>query len=141
ILRGDCVGGDHGQFLIPIPFTINFKRGYKSRDYTFWRSRWDHLCPSRSFFLSLPSLSSNGCCVVSFSLFSSFLFKFVSALLVWVRRRHPERRHRGSDACYVAIGKATGPSSLSEHSLEGLRKSPLTVDSHTVAGLVVPVAT
>ncbi|MQM00333.1 hypothetical protein Taro_033061 [Colocasia esculenta] len=28
-----------------------------------------------------------------------------------------------------------------EHSLEGLHKSPLTVDSHTVAGLVVPVAT
>ncbi|MQM09822.1 hypothetical protein Taro_042700 [Colocasia esculenta] len=28
-----------------------------------------------------------------------------------------------------------------EHSLEGLHKSPLTVDSHTVSGLVVPVAT
>ncbi|MQL83501.1 hypothetical protein Taro_015985, partial [Colocasia esculenta] len=41
----------------------------------------------------------------------------------------------------VAIRVATHHRSQSEHSLEGLRKSPLTVDSHTVAGLVVPVAT
>ncbi|MQL73379.1 hypothetical protein Taro_005711 [Colocasia esculenta] len=75
---------------------------------------------------------------------------FVSALLVWVRRRHPARRHRGSDACYVAIRFPPQRRSLSrpytpcvrlEHSREGLRKSPLTVDSHTVARLVVPVAT
>ncbi|MQM15114.1 hypothetical protein Taro_048055 [Colocasia esculenta] len=33
----------------------------------------------------------------------SALFRFVSALLVWVRRRHPARRNRRSDACYVAI--------------------------------------
>ncbi|MQM21621.1 hypothetical protein Taro_054664 [Colocasia esculenta] len=75
---------------------------------------------------------------------------FVSALLVWVRRRHPARRHQGSDAGYVAIRFPHRRRSLSrphtpcvrlEHSLEGLHKSPLTVDSHTVAGLVVPVAT
>ncbi|MQL69926.1 hypothetical protein Taro_002248 [Colocasia esculenta] len=39
------------------------------------------------------------------------------------------------DALPVAILVAT------EHSLEGLRKSPLTMDSHMAAGLVVPVAT
>ncbi|MQM12106.1 hypothetical protein Taro_045018 [Colocasia esculenta] len=83
--------------------------------------------------------------------FSKFFSdKFSSALLVWVRRRHPARRHQGSDAYYVAIRFPPRRRSLSrphipcvrlEHSLEGLRKSPLTVDSHTAAGLVVPVAT
>ncbi|MQM21293.1 hypothetical protein Taro_054332 [Colocasia esculenta] len=34
--------------------------------------------------------------------------RFVSALLVWVRRRHPARRNRRSDACYVAIRKRRG---------------------------------
>ncbi|MQL73393.1 hypothetical protein Taro_005738 [Colocasia esculenta] len=76
--------------------------------------------------------------------------RFVSALLVWVRRRHPARCNRRSDACYVAIRFPPRRRSLSrlhipcvrlEHSLEGLRKSPLTVDSHTATGLVVPVAT
>ncbi|MQL80541.1 hypothetical protein Taro_012988 [Colocasia esculenta] len=74
----------------------------------------------------------------------------ISALLVWVRRRHPTRRHQGSDAAYVAIRFPPQRRSLSrphtpcvrlERALEGLRKSPLTVDSHTAAGLVVPVAT
>ncbi|MQM11848.1 hypothetical protein Taro_044760, partial [Colocasia esculenta] len=76
--------------------------------------------------------------------------RFVNALLVWVRRRHPARRHQGSDVAYVAIKFPPQRRSLSrphtpcvrlEHALEGLRKSPLTVDSHTAAGLVVPVAT
>ncbi|MQM22719.1 hypothetical protein Taro_055775 [Colocasia esculenta] len=78
------------------------------------------------------------------------LLGLISALLVWVRRRHPTRRHQGSDAAYVAIRFPPQRRSLSrphtpcvrlEHALEGLRKSPLTVDSHTAAGLVVPVAT
>ncbi|MQM14361.1 hypothetical protein Taro_047293 [Colocasia esculenta] len=76
--------------------------------------------------------------------------RFDSALLVWVRRRHPARRHQGSDAAYVTIRSPPQRHSLSrphtpcvrlERTLEGLRKSPLTVDSHTAAGLVVPVAT
>ncbi|MQL91493.1 hypothetical protein Taro_024106 [Colocasia esculenta] len=78
------------------------------------------------------------------------LLGLISALLVWVRRRHPARRHQGSDAAYVAIRSPPQRRSLSrphtpcvrlERALEGLRKSPLTVDSHTAAGLVVPVAT
>ncbi|MQL70041.1 hypothetical protein Taro_002328 [Colocasia esculenta] len=76
--------------------------------------------------------------------------RFVSALLVWVRRRHTARRNRRSDAWYVAIRFPPQRRSLSrphtpcvqlERALEGLRKSPLTVDSHMAAGLVVPVAT
>ncbi|MQM18882.1 hypothetical protein Taro_051880 [Colocasia esculenta] len=76
--------------------------------------------------------------------------RFVSALLVWVRRRHPARRNRRSDSCYVAIRFPPQRRSLSrphtpcvrlERALEGLRKSPLTVDSHTAARLDVPVAT
>ncbi|MQL82458.1 hypothetical protein Taro_014939 [Colocasia esculenta] len=76
--------------------------------------------------------------------------RFVSALLVWVIRRHSKRRNPCSDACYVAIRFPPQRRSLSrphtpcvrlERALEGLRKSPLTVDSHTAAGLVVPVAT
>ncbi|MQL79173.1 hypothetical protein Taro_011622 [Colocasia esculenta] len=96
---------------------------------------------------------------------------FVSALLVWVRRRHQARRNQRSDACYVAISVVQAceesdgvgvanrrrrrasriqrcslsrphtPCVRLERALEGLRKSPLTVDSHTAAGLVVPVAT
>ncbi|MQL82096.1 hypothetical protein Taro_014563, partial [Colocasia esculenta] len=76
--------------------------------------------------------------------------RFVSALLVWVRRRHPERRHQVSDVADVAIRFPPQRRSLSrphtpcvrlERALEGLCKSPLTVDSHMAAGLVVPVAT
>ncbi|MQL97621.1 hypothetical protein Taro_030310 [Colocasia esculenta] len=102
-----------------------------------------------------PNRSSPGACgsalhVYIYEAITLVAITFVSALLVWVRRRHPARRHRGSEACYVAIRFPPRRHSLSrphtpcvrlEHSLEGLRKSPLTVDSHTVAGLVVPVAT
>ncbi|MQL70207.1 hypothetical protein Taro_002499 [Colocasia esculenta] len=40
-------------------------------------------------------------CICRFT--SSVPLGLISALLVWVRRRHPARRHQGSDAAYVAI--------------------------------------
>ncbi|MQL90283.1 hypothetical protein Taro_022881 [Colocasia esculenta] len=151
-----------------------------------------HLCPSEEKAtrplshsrrrLSLCRVQEKGkrhciCRFVRYPFYFTFLFHgsqpststSTSALLVWVRRRHPARRHRGSDAFCVAIRRRRGlcrnqegdwtivairipprrrslsrphtPCVRLEHSLEGLRKSPLTVDSHTVAGLVVPVAT
>ncbi|MQL88082.1 hypothetical protein Taro_020630 [Colocasia esculenta] len=95
-----------------------------------------------------------------------FPLSFHSALRFWVRRRQQRRRDPSSDTLHIAIRNATRVASRSrrrqghrrdqykfppqrrslsrphipcvrlEHSLEGLRKSLLTVDSHTVAGLV-----
>ncbi|MQL86647.1 hypothetical protein Taro_019173 [Colocasia esculenta] len=99
-----------------------------------------HLCPSEE---------KSALHVYIYKAITLVAITIVSALLVWVRRRHPARLHRGSDVWYVAIRFPPRRRSLSrphtpcvrlEHSLEGLRKSPLTVDSHTVVGLVVPVA-
>ncbi|MQL91695.1 hypothetical protein Taro_024317, partial [Colocasia esculenta] len=74
-----------------------------------------HLCPSEEKATRPLSHSRRrlSLCRVQEKGKRHCICRFVSALLVWVRRRHPARRHRGSDACYVAIRKATGPSSLS----------------------------
>ncbi|MQM22718.1 hypothetical protein Taro_055774 [Colocasia esculenta] len=81
---------------------------------------------------------------------AAYVAFILGALRFWVRRRQKKRRNQNSDIPHVAIRFPPQRRSLSrpyipcvrlEHSLEGLRKSPLTMDSHTVAGLVVPVAT
>ncbi|MQM06098.1 hypothetical protein Taro_038916 [Colocasia esculenta] len=71
--------------------------------------------------------------------------RIISALRFWVRWRQWRHRYLLSDIRHVAIRFPPQRRSLSrphtpcvrlERSREGLRKSPLTVDSHTAAGLV-----
>ncbi|MQM06797.1 hypothetical protein Taro_039626 [Colocasia esculenta] len=126
------------------------------------RSRRRH-CLRRVHVVSPPSEHQEVTALV--------VITFISVLRFWVRRRHDQRRNPNSDTRPVAIrrrhrlrrdtrrrhnprryqckfpphrrslSRPHTPCVRLEHSLEGLRKSPLTVDSHTAAGLVVPVAT
>ncbi|MQM09586.1 hypothetical protein Taro_042460 [Colocasia esculenta] len=62
------------------------------------------LCPSEekaTSFLSRSRRRRRPCRVPEKG--SSVPLGLIRALLVWVRRRHPARRHQGSDAPYVAI--------------------------------------
>ncbi|MQM04471.1 hypothetical protein Taro_037268 [Colocasia esculenta] len=103
-------------FLFILPFQEGDNKGVAIRVVTRCRSQ---------------SENDSSSVAIRYALYPYTFFRYLKSAEVWEER---------DEGC-VAFKEATGALSRSEHSLEGLRKSPLTVDSHTVAKLVVPIAT
>ncbi|MQL88590.1 hypothetical protein Taro_021150 [Colocasia esculenta] len=112
---------------------LNIKRRlrwWRSRALRFWVSRRRQ----RHRYLSSDTLH------VAISLLKSGRNAMRVASCSRRRQGHRRDQHRFPPQ-RRSLSRPHIPCVRLEHSLEGLRKSSLTVDSHTVAGLVVPVAT